>query len=76
MQLEIITPDQTLFSGEAEVITLPGIDGSFQILNNHAPMIAGLKGGTVRVKAEGNEENFPITGGIVEVLNNKAIVLA
>ena len=60
---------------DAEIVS-PYKNGSFQILNNHAPMIAGLKSGIVGVKAEGKEVTFPINGGIVEVLKNKAIVLA
>lgn len=50
MKVEILTPDKSLFQGEAEVLTLPGIEGSFQILDRHAPMIANLKAGTVVVK--------------------------
>ena len=76
MNIEIISPDKTLFEGEAEVITLPGSNGNFQIMNNHAPMIAGLKKGDVIVKANGKEETFAITGGLLEVLNNKVVVLA
>jgi F-type H+-transporting ATPase subunit epsilon len=76
MNIEIISPDKTLFQGEAEVITLPGIDGMFQVMNNHAPMIAGLKKGEVVVKTNGKEETYSITGGLFEVLNNKVVILA
>lgn len=76
MNIEIISPDKTLYSGEAEVVTLPGIDGSFQVMNNHAPMIAGLKKGDVIVKSSGKEESYPITGGLFEILNNKVVILA
>lgn len=76
MNIEIISPDKTLFQGEAEVITLPGIDGMFQVMNNHAPMIAGLKEGDVVVKTNGKEESYSITGGLFEVLNNKVVILA
>ena len=76
MNIEIISPDKTLFSGEAEVVTLPGINGGFQVMKNHAPMIAGLKEGDVVVKSNGVEEKFPISGGLFEVLNNNVIILA
>jgi F-type H+-transporting ATPase subunit epsilon len=77
MHLEIITPDKKVFSGEVESINLPGAEGSFGILNNHAPIIATLKKGTVKVTdSKKTVENFEINGGVVEVLNNKVIVLA
>ena len=77
MFLEIITPDKKLFSGEVKSVKLPGADGSFGILNNHAPIIASLKKGVVKV-VDGNNaiENFNINGGVIEMLNNKAILLA
>ena len=77
MHLEIITPDKKVYSGEVEAVKLPGADGSFGILNNHAPIIASLKKGTVKVTdSKKNVENFEINGGVVEVQNNKVIVLA
>ena len=50
MNLEIITPDTTIYQGEAELVQLPGIDGSFEILNNHAPLISALKQGKIKIK--------------------------
>ena len=77
MFLEIITPDKKVYSGDVDAVKLPGADGSFGILNNHAPIIASLKKGTVRVTdSKKNVENFEINGGVVEVQNNKVIVLA
>ncbi len=77
MFLEIITPDKKLFSGEVKSIKLPGTNGSFGILNDHAPIIASLKKGTVKVVDDKNiTENYTINGGVIEVLNNKAILLA
>lgn len=73
MQLEIITPDQNLYNGEANSIVFPGKDGSFGVLNNHAPMIATLKRGTIEIN--GGSEKFDVNGGVVEVLKNKVIVL-
>ena len=49
MQLQIITPEQVIFDGEIDAITLPGKDGEFQILNNHAPIVATLGEGTIKI---------------------------
>jgi F-type H+-transporting ATPase subunit epsilon len=75
MNIEILTPDKTLYSGTADVLTLPGINGSFQIMKDHAPLIANLGKGTLNIKAAGKSENFEIKGGLVEVLKNKVVVL-
>ena len=77
MLLEIITPEKKLYTGEVDSVKLPAADGSFGILKNHAPIIAALKKGTVKITDTKNVvENFEINGGVVEVLNNKVIVLA
>lgn len=78
MLLDIITPDTKLFSGEVNSIILPGIDGDLGVLNNHAPLITALKEGDITIikEATGETETFKTKGGIVEVLNNKVIVLA
>jgi F-type H+-transporting ATPase subunit epsilon len=77
MYLEIVTPDKKIFSGDVDSVKLPGAEGSFGILNNHAPIIASLKRGVVKITDTKKQiENFEINGGVVEVLNNKIIVLA
>ena len=77
MHLEIITPDKKLYSGEVKAITVPGTDGSLGILNRHAPLISSLKNGIVKVTDNKQAvHNFEIKGGVIEVLNNKVIVLA
>ena len=77
MQLEIYTPDKTIFQGEVVSTTLPGSDGSFQVLNNHAAMVSSLGKGTLRYRdKEDMESEMEIEGGVVEVLSNKVIVLA
>jgi len=76
MHLEIITPEKKIFEGEVRITTLPGSDGSFQVLNNHAPLISLLKQGVVEYKTKDNTNQVNITGGVVEVLKNKVIVLA
>lgn len=77
MRLEIITPDQELFKGEAKSVSLPGVSGSMGILDKHAPLITVLKKGTVSVKDEsGAEQTFEVNGGVVEVQNNVVLILA
>ncbi len=76
MNLTIITPEKHIFDGETDLVQLPGIDGLFEILNNHAPMIAALGKGKVKIGNNNSFQFLEIKGGIVEVLNNKIIVLA
>ena len=76
MQLEIITPEKNVFEGEVELVNLPGSDGSFGLLNDHAPLVSTLKEGEIKIVVNGNEQTFPVKGGVVEVNNNKVIVLA
>lgn len=79
MKVEIITPDSTIFSGDnVGLVQLPGIDGSFEVLNNHAPLISVLRNGKIKIiiKGEKTEQFFDIKGGVIEVLNNKVLILA
>jgi F-type H+-transporting ATPase subunit epsilon len=92
MILEIVSPEATLFKGEITSVTLPGVDGSFQILNNHAPIVTILKKGTVTIAATSfkfekevaqkfskvNEQVYTleINSGTIEMKDNKVIVLA
>lgn len=92
MILEIVSPEATLFKGEVTSVTLPGVDGSFQLLNNHAPIVSTLKQGTVKITATSfkfekqvaekftkvNDQNYTllIESGTIEMKDNKVIVLA
>ncbi len=77
MNLEIITPEKELYKGEVDSITLPGTDGEFGILKNHAPIISTLTKGTIKIVDSNNkEEIFEINGGVIEMQNNEIIVLA
>ncbi len=77
MLLEIITPEQTLFLGEVNLVQMPGIDGSFEVLNNHAPLISALAAGKIKIQDAAKQlQYFDIKGGVVEVLHNKVLVLA
>ncbi len=77
MILEIITPEKQVFSGEVISVKFPGTTGEFEILNNHAPIISTLSVGEIRViTSSNNTEKFSINGGVIEMQNNKIIVLA
>jgi F-type H+-transporting ATPase subunit epsilon len=77
MQLEIITPDKSIYSGLVKLVQLPGAKGTFEILNNHAPIISILQKGKIKVVEEnGNEVFFEVDGGVAENKDNKIIVLA
>lgn len=76
MTLEILTPEQKLFSGTVYGVQLPGVSGLFEVLEKHAPMVCALKKGNLKIlKSKGEFENYSIEGGFVEVLNNKTTVL-
>ena len=77
MLLEIISPDNKLFSGEVISLQVPGSKGSFEILKNHAPIISTLDKGTINIIGEdGKKTSFEIDGGVIEAKKNKIIVLA
>ena len=76
MYLEILTPEKKLFEGNVAIATFPGADGSFQIMDNHAPLISLLKEGLVEYKSKETSSSIHITGGVVEVLKNKVVLLA
>ncbi|MDP4281244.1 MAG: hypothetical protein Q8867_03760 [Bacteroidota bacterium] len=78
MKLNIITPDATLFTADnIHLVQLPGVGGSFEIMSNHAPLISVLKEGKIKVVIKGQDPKFfDIQGGVIEVLNNKVLILA
>ena len=91
MILEIVTPEATLLHSEVDLISVPGVNGSFQMLNNHAPIVSLLVNGTVKFKGtnvvieEQFEEKFtnikgeftlPIKSGTIEMKENKVMILA
>ena len=77
MNLEILTPEKKLYSGEVYGVQMPGISGSFEVLDKHAPLISALKAGRVKVLKDKQNATatFDIQGGFVEVLNNRVTVL-
>lgn len=75
--VEIVAPDHNVFSGEASRFQAPGLNGMFEVLHNHAPMMAVLAvGPVVVVTPEGNRVTFAASGGFVQVLDNRVIMLA
>ena len=89
MELQIVSPEAQLLSGEVESVTVPGKSGSFQILNNHAPIVSTLVSGQVIIKGnlklnknlkekfiqKGNQTILQIQTGTIELNDNKAILL-
>jgi F-type H+-transporting ATPase subunit epsilon len=76
MNLEILTPDKKIFSGDVYGVQLPGISGMFEVLEKHAPIVSALKAGTLKIlKDKNTASQYSIQGGFVEVINNKATVL-
>ena len=77
MNLEILTPERKLFSGDVYGVQLPGINGLFEVLDKHAPLVSALKTGTLKILKDkvNKTSSYTIKSGFVEVLNNKTIVL-
>jgi F-type H+-transporting ATPase subunit epsilon len=75
MQLDILTPEKKIFSGQAQSVSLPGVQGRFQVLDHHAPILSALQKGELRIMSDAQESKWNITGGVVEVLKNKVTVL-
>jgi len=91
MFLEIVTPEATIFQSEISTVSVPGINGAFQMLDNHAPIVSLLADGIIRVKGdaisiakeyadkftqEGDEYQLTINSGTIEMNANKIIILA
>jgi F-type H+-transporting ATPase subunit epsilon len=76
MKLEILTPEQKIFSGDVYGVQLPGISGLFEVLDRHAPLVSALKSGTVKIlKDKNSTAQYTIQSGFAEVLNNSTTVL-
>lgn len=91
MKLEIVSPEATLFKGEVTSVTVPGINGEFQMLTNHAPIVSILTKGSIKIVGEGiqigkefaskfekigDEYHLPINSGTLELNDNTIIILA
>ncbi len=76
INIEIATPEAQVFEGSAVSVTVPGSNGRFQILKNHAPIISTLGKGSIDIAtSDKGELNFRVEGGVVEVMENKVILL-
>lgn len=90
MYLEIVTPESSIFQGDVETVTVPGVDGEFQMLNNHAPIVSLLQEGKVKfsgdisideafqnkfTKGDKNSYELKIGSGTLELSDNKIIIL-
>ena len=90
MYLEIVTPEAVLFSGDVESVAVPGINGEFQMLDNHAPIVSLLQAGSIKIKGnislteavqdkftkDGDDTVLAIESGTIELNENKIIILA
>ena len=90
MFLEIVTPEAVLFSGEVDSVAVPGINGEFQMLDNHAPIVSLLQEGNIKIKGnleldeevqdkfskDGDDTLLSINSGTIELNENKIIILA
>ncbi|MFN5422883.1 MAG: ATP synthase F1 subunit epsilon [bacterium] len=77
MQIEILTPEKKLFAGDVYGVQLPGVSGSFEVLEKHAPMVSALRAGSVKILLDRNGKNssYNISGGFIEVIDNKVTLL-
>ena len=76
LQLEIVTPERLAYSDTVDAVVLPGAEGEMGVLPNHAPLLATLGVGELRIRKGGEEEFFAIAGGFVQVRPDKVVVMA
>jgi F-type H+-transporting ATPase subunit epsilon len=76
LKVSVISPERTVFEGSADQVVVPAWDGEVGILHGHAPLLALLGNGTVRVMQGGSEQRFKIQGGFLQVADNVVTVLS
>ena len=76
LSVDIVTAEGLVYSGEADVVAAPGVDGQLGILPSHAPLLARLEPGGVTIRSDGEEFDVALTGGFIEVLANRVVILA
>jgi F-type H+-transporting ATPase subunit epsilon len=76
LQVEVVTPEKMLFSGQAEMVEIAGAEGDLGVLPLHAPLVSLLRAGLVRVHQQGSVTEFPVTGGLAQVDAEKCVILA
>ncbi len=76
MNIVILSPEKQIFSGPVKSVKVPGASGSFEMLENHAPIVSSLEAGEVRIiKENGEKMTLTVEGGFVEMLNNEVSLL-
>jgi len=76
IQVELVTAEERKVSGEADFITAPGVDGELGVLPNHIPLMTPLRAGEVMIRNDGHEEYLVVSGGFLQVLPTKVVILA
>lgn len=76
IRCEIISQDRTVFSGDVDIVVLPGEGGEMGVLPHHAPVLTALKYGVIKVRVQQREEIFAVAGGVAEVQPDLVTVLA
>ena len=76
MRLEIITAERKVYDDDVELVVAPGSDGELGILSNHAPLMSTLQPGELVIRKEGEDTYLAVSGGFIEVLDDKVTVLA
>jgi F-type H+-transporting ATPase subunit epsilon len=76
IRCEIVSQDRQVFTGEADIVMVPGVQGEMGILPNHAPLLSNLKYGILRVRYQGQEQIFTIAGGVIEVQPDLITIMA
>ena len=74
LSLKIVSPEKVEFNGNAEIVSVPGTLGAFEILKDHAPIISSLEKGVVEYTSDDGKHQLPILGGFVEVVKNKVTI--
>jgi F-type H+-transporting ATPase subunit epsilon len=76
LQVELVTPEKMIFSGSAEMVEAPGVEGDFGVLVNHSPLVSLLREGEVVIHANGAKQRYQVTGGTAEVNEEGIVILA
>jgi F-type H+-transporting ATPase subunit epsilon len=76
MKLTIVTPEKTIYDGEAISVAVPGTKGAFEVLDNHAPIISSLQSGVITVKTADGVQEFTVRSGFIEVARNSVSICA
>ena len=76
MKLTIVTPEKTIYDGEAVSVAVPGTKGAFEVLDNHAPIIPSLQSGVITVKTADGVQEFTVRSGFIEVARNSVSICA